>query len=233
MMLAACGGADDPKTCQRIDPFSYDASQCGDKVLEGFHKIGSPDDLKKLAGFTHLDGYLVIEDTDAVCSLAGLEQLRCISGDLTIRNASGLERLDGLAALRHVKGNLRIGDLDAGNPKLSDISGLSNLVTVGGQLWIEGNQRLRSLDGLSALTTVGGFLGIYGNPALTSTAALSALRSVGQGINIASNKSLPTCAAVEVKDRLGDQSPCLPTCIRDNLADACPHEADGCWYRGE
>ena len=234
LLWGACG-QEAATACEPVTeaaPFAYDGGHCGDRVREGFHRVGSRDGLAKLAGYTHLDGFLIIDDVgpDDLTDLRGLEELRCISGDLTIRGARGVQGLDGLEALRQIGGNLTIGDLGAGNSALTGVGALVSLTAVGGHLWVQDNPRLANLDGLSALTTVGGYVGVVGNPALEDARALSGLRNVGGGLNVADNASLPTCEARALGERLRDA--CVPTCVRGNMADGCAHAVQDCWYSG-
>ena len=96
-----------------------------------------------------------------------------MGGDLYIFGNGALTNLDGLANLTSVGGDLYIGVFFNGNPALTNIDGLANLTSVGGDLYIFGNGALTNLDGLANLTSVGGDLYISFNAALTNCQGLA------------------------------------------------------------
>ena len=107
-----------------------------------------------------------------------------VSRDLII-SRSTLVDLDGLSNLVSVGGNLEISDSDG----LGDVDGLSNLVSIGGDLSIGGSDGLGDVDGLSNLVSVGGNLAIVGNEALGDLDGLGGLTSV-EWLAIAYNDGL-------------------------------------------
>src|SRR5690606_24846653 len=94
--------------------------------------------------------------------------------------------LSPLSNLTSVGGNLYISS----NSSLLNLNGLNNLTSVGGNLYIDSNSNLTNLDGLNNLTSVGEFLYIYTNLSLTNLDGLSNLTSVGGFLYIGSNSSL-------------------------------------------
>ena len=93
-------------------------------------------------------GGLWIQDTD-LTNINGLRNLET-ADTLFITDNSELEKSDGLSSLTSVPHYFTIG----GNHKLTDISGLSKLTTVGPLcIWI--NDALTNLDGLHNLVSVG------------------------------------------------------------------------------
>lgn len=102
---------------------------------------------------------LDLSNDDQLGSLAGLERLSAIAGDLTITGA-GLTELAPLAGLTRVGGELSI--LSTGIGGLGD---LASLTTVGA-LTILNNPELTGLTGLSALTRVEGDVDIRSNSRL-------------------------------------------------------------------
>jgi hypothetical protein len=102
----------------------------------------------------------------------------------------------------------------------TDLSELSCLTSVGGDLSIGGNDVLTNLDGLSALTSVGGgHLIVINNPIITNLNGLSGITSVGENLSIYYNYVLPNCEACDLLDQLTS----APTSINvhDNLDDTC------------
>jgi hypothetical protein len=75
------------------------------------------------------------------------------------------------------------------NVALTDLSGLQNITTVGGDVSIGANFALTSLSGLENLTSVGG-LYIGSNTALASLSALTNITSVGGHLYISGSDAL-------------------------------------------
>jgi hypothetical protein len=97
-----------------------------------------------------------------------------------------ISNLNGLSELTSVGGDLWVVNIDL----LTNLDGLRALTSVGGDLIIHNIDLLTNLDGLRALTSVGGEVWIDRNPLLTSLDGLSALTSVGEGLYIWLNASL-------------------------------------------
>src|SRR5690606_2538851 len=108
-----------------------------------------------------------------------------ISGDLYIYG-NDITDLSPLSNLTSVGGNLYIFS----NSSLLNLDGLNNLTSVGGLLDISFNSNLTNLNGLSNLTSVGGYLNIYDNLSLTNLDGLSNLTSLGGYLSISFNSSL-------------------------------------------
>jgi hypothetical protein len=121
-----------------------------------------------------------------------------IEGNVTI-NGEDITNLNGLNVLISIGGNLRI----EGNASLTSLSGLDNLTSVGGNLWISYNDSLSNLTGLEELSYVGGFFEILSNYALTSLNGLEGLISIGEDFYIvgdwdqAGNPSLTSLSGLE------------------------------------
>ena len=98
-----------------------------------------------------------------------------VNGTLLVEG-SDITNLDGLANLTSVGGNVDIRNNDA----LTNLDGLANITSVGELLQIYNNRALTNLDGLANITSVGR-LHIGGNAALTSLDGLANLTSVGGG----------------------------------------------------
>lgn len=82
--------------------------------------------------------------------------------------------LSVLTFLEEVTGNVNIRD----NSDLSNFHGMSNLEIVGGRFYIWGNAALTNLDGLCNLTSVGDFLYVRSNANLANVDGLSSLSFV-------------------------------------------------------
>ena len=108
-----------------------------------------------------------------------------ITGSLTITGAD-IDDLSPLTGLAFVGGNLVL----VSNPMLAELGGLAALVQVGGDLRIQSNAVLASLEGLSALASVGGNLWIRSHAALADLDGLAALTQVGGELLIQTNSAL-------------------------------------------
>src|SRR5690606_21363851 len=72
-----------------------------------------------------------------------------------------------------INGSLFIEDTD-----ISDLSGLNNIETITGDVYITDNQQLTSLNGLTSLETIGGMLYIGFNFNMQDLDGLSSLRTI-------------------------------------------------------
>ena len=133
-------------------------SQCPD--LLKISTAGSIESfLQDYPNCTELPGDLQIGYSQLqLTSIVGLEQITKVNGDVVI-SAPALETLSGLEGLTEIEGDLNIfvwGGNETGNYALKNLDGLSNLVSVGGDIEIQGMKNLESMRGLSSLITVGG-----------------------------------------------------------------------------
>ncbi len=99
------------------------------------------------------------------------------------------------------------GDLVAWNSSLTDLTGLVQLVAVGGNVTIDNNPALVSVTGLENLKTAAG-LWINYNPLLTSLAGLNRLNSLRNDPSIYGNPLLPACWAENVAMQTGRLCAC-------------------------
>lgn len=142
--------------------------------VEGYVMLRSSDlsSLSALSCVSSISETLTIEGT-ALTTLAGLEQLTEIGGDLEIQDNTALSSLEGLEGLRTVGAEVRV----SGNAVIADLRGLSSLERVGetlsfGRCWDDGEGfglicgetgNVASLEGLEQLREVGGGLMLVGN----------------------------------------------------------------------
>ncbi len=112
-------------------------------------------------------------------------------------SGNSIVNLDGLFPVETVIGELRIG-----NTEILDLSGLENLVNVGGDLHIQFNSLLQSLEALHQLQNVGGTLSVVQCDFLQNLSGLNSLTSIGgnfseSGLFIAQNDSLLSLLGLE------------------------------------
>ena len=126
-----------------------------------------------------------------------------IEGDLII-SGDNITHLNGLNVLTTILGTLSIGDVNGGNPALTNLTGLNNLNSIGGFLGIAFNNALTSLSGLEGLTNVGLYLGITYSNALTNLAGLESLNSIGGDLEIYDNSMLTSLSGLNNLISIGD-----------------------------
>jgi|FLOH01.1.fsa_nt_gi hypothetical protein len=105
-----------------------------------------------------------------------------VTGNLILHDGD-ITNLSPLSSLTTVGGDLQIYNIYG----LANLNGLSSLSSVGGNLWFNGNFLLSNLNGLSSLTTVGGDVQIWTNRGLLNLNGLSSLTSVGGKLFIQNN----------------------------------------------
>jgi hypothetical protein len=120
------------------------------EVCEGY-TIRHESDLAEMATCTRVEGSMMI-DVDDMADLRALENVRSVSGTLTIAGCAGLTSLDGLARLKTVENLVVIM-----NPRLQDMEALRGLSGARG-VTIMKNPALRNLEGLEGLTRLDGLV---------------------------------------------------------------------------
>jgi len=118
-----------------------------------------------------LTGDLLI-DTQA--QLDALPTYTEVTGKLRVRGAD-INDLSKLGTIQTVGGNVEILDQ---NDILTSLSGLGNLTTVSGNLWIRNNAALTDISALSSLSEVTGSLYLYGNAVIATLDGLEFLDTV-------------------------------------------------------
>jgi len=132
--------------------------------------------------------FYLLTFTFLLATLGQLALAQTYNGNLTLTSQAQVDAFN----YTMVTGSLTID----GNPDnaITNLNGLSELISVGGNLHIFGNTALASLTGLGALTSVGS-INTFNNPALTSLTGLGALTSVGS-LYIQSNSALTSFAGL-------------------------------------
>jgi len=115
--------------------------------------------------------------------------LLAITGDLLIQSGAfsdAIVDLSPLSNLEEIGGDLKI----VGNVLLEDISQLSGLTRIGGNLNIQGNTKLLYIEGFEGLTSIDGDMIFNDNPISTYVNGFINLQVVGGDITIAINPAL-------------------------------------------
>jgi hypothetical protein len=159
--------------------------------------INGNDSLKSLHGLeslTKIDSTLLIDGNESLYDLSGLDNIASIGGNFEVNHGGDFTEIHGMESLISVGGNFLIGwnsnAIFHGNPQLSNLNGLENLSTVGGDLVIASSDSLNNLIGLENLNYIGGNLRIGGHPALENLTGLDNLISIGGSLRIANNSLL-------------------------------------------
>ena len=127
-----------------------------------------------------------------------------IEGNVFIQG-DNITNLNGLDVLTAIWGDLMIGRLSmGGNNALTSLTGLENLISIGGSLEIEDNDALTSLTGLDNVTSIGGGFDISSNDSLTSLLGLDNVTSIGGNIEIGFNNSLTSLTGLDNLTSIGD-----------------------------
>lgn len=158
------------------------------KIFDGNIQFDSQEDVNNFgsAKYTEVTGFIDFNGFNIdITTLAPLENLTKIGGDLLIRDCNKLTNLNGLQNLSFVGGNIAIGL----NDQLVSIEALKNIKNTIGDLRITDNDLLTSLEGLNNLVTVGDWFKISNNDKLIDISALKSLISIEgdftiQGINL-------------------------------------------------
>jgi len=131
-------------------------------------------------------GELKLTSQDAVDTFAtDYGECDTMPNGLTI-DSNAITQVDGLSNLVTIKGDLKLF-----SSQLSDISGLSNLTTIEGDLRIgDGSEgtALTNLDALSNVTTLGGLL-LFGNDQLEDVDGLSQVTTIAGDVQIGSSST--------------------------------------------
>ena len=110
-----------------------------------------------------------------------------VTGFLGVQGGGDITNLNGLSELVSVGEGLVIFHTDF----LVNVDGLSNLQSIGGNIIISSNRVLQNLNGLSTLTSADGYFEIHDNPFLT-TINLANLSSISNYLDIHENNALTT-----------------------------------------
>jgi hypothetical protein len=172
------------KTQEELNQFPIDNPNCtiieGDLSIDGYwiDDLSPLSNIMEIQGnfthyynaylydFTGMDKLTKIGGTFRVANskieqFIGLENLDSIGGNFELEFNNAAMTLDGLESLKTIGGSLIIGGQAwSGNPYLGNISGLSNLDHVGGDIQIMGSEWLQDLNGLEKIDSVFGSITI-------------------------------------------------------------------------
>ena len=121
-----------------------------------------------------------------------------LRGDISVSGAA-ITNLDGLSVLVSLDGALSIFSTTA----LTSLSGIGSIPSISQSISISGNEALVDLDGLGALTFVGGSLTVSNNPVLVDLSGLETITSIGANLLISNNGALQDLNGFSRLDSVG------------------------------
>jgi hypothetical protein len=139
----------------------------------------------------------------------------CPDGDLQLSSQSEVDQFaTDYAGCTEISGHLEIAGDD-----ITDLSSLSSLVTVGGDLLIEDNNTLTSLTGLHNITSVGADLDIVNNESLTNLSGLDKVTEIGGDLTIEDNPVLTSLTGLENVTTIGEDLDIIGNDLLTSLAE--------------
>ena len=146
-----------------------------------------------LSGGTHaVSGGIYINDNANGCNSQNDILNTIYGGDVTVTTqAEANALLDTLSGKTIINGNLTIGYASGSSRSgITDLTPLSNIVRITGNLIIQQNGQLVNLTDLTHLQTIGGYFYMYNNAQLTTLGDFSVLASIGGYFRVSSNDRL-------------------------------------------
>ncbi len=155
------------------------------------------------SGITNIDGLSQVEIIEGdlnfsgmtdLLNIDGLSNLKTIGGNLSIEAVPNIQNLNGLSSLKTIGGDLQLLGVFDELDLLEDISGLSNLLSIGENIDVNNFEKLESLNGLqNAVTVSNGTLDLFNNSILNDISALSNYDNIVE-IFVQQNPMLSNCA---------------------------------------
>lgn len=145
--------------------------------------------------------YVLSSQSDVAIFAAAFNHCDTLFGNLNILNtANNITDLSPLSFLTYLSGNLSISN----NETLKNLEGLNNLSTVGGELAISYVTNLNSLAALASLDSIGKDFTIFRTDSLKSLNGLEQLSAIGGSFKIQFNLFLQNIVAIEQITSIGN-----------------------------
>ncbi len=113
------------------------------------------------------------------------------NGDLELTTQAEIDNFNYTS----ITGDLTIDEATLSN--ITNLNGLSELTSIGGEFIIYVNRALTNIDGLSSLSSVGESTSIYNNDALPNIDGLINLNFIGGFLSISDNEDLINIDALQ------------------------------------
>ena len=164
-------------------------------------------DLAGLENLNAIGGNLTITDNNNLSTLGGLNQLNSVGG-LGIGGNDFLENMNGLEGLTTIESHLSISFT-----KFTNLTGLNNLTSIGGNFIVLMNFDLLDFEGLNSLSSIGGNFNVgystdamwWGNSSLYNFSGLDNLSSIGGHLHITDNEELNNLNGLEGLTSIGGE----------------------------
>lgn len=168
-------------------------SSSGDSTIDSGNDAGNSE--TEIALGARCEGHYLLTQAS---ELTQIQNCREITGSLTF-NGVVFEELN-LPYLQFIGESLFIHEIQG----LTNLQGLSSLVSVGKHFRVTNCFDLTSLDGLEKLEVVGDELYVTGNPSIVNIDALRGIQEVpGRTLHVSSNASLESIHGLENITRVG------------------------------
>jgi hypothetical protein len=170
-----------------------DESSIGDSTIDAGNDSGTSE--TEVPQGARCEGHYLLTQAS---ELSQIQNCREITGSLTF-NGVVFDELD-LPYLQFIGESLFIHEIQG----LTNLQGLSSLVSVGKHFRVTNCFDLTSLDGLEKLEVVGDELYVTGNPSIINIDALRGIQEVpGRTLHVSSNASLENIHGLENLTRVG------------------------------
>lgn len=155
--------------------------------------------------FNNNSGCNSISEINERCGNCSYDSSSTCTGDIVLTSQEDVDNFVVNYGCTIVDGNILIKDIQAsGNPvDITNLSGLSDITYVSGDLDIENNGVLVDLSGLSNITVIGGDLNIKNNSILTNLSGLSNINAIGGVLNVLRNEALNDLFGISNITKLG------------------------------
>lgn len=155
--------------------------------LEGNHTFSGQSEFNQFSSrnpnCTQIKGNVIIEGD--VNSLSPFSKIKRIEGNFQIRNCKSLTDLSGLKNLETIGGDLFLFQ----NERIKNFKALSSIRSIGG-LKVDINPAFENFEGLEKITNIEGIVFINDNQTLQSFSGLNNLQYIGGALNIRYNFNL-------------------------------------------
>ena len=130
------------------------------------------------------------------------------TGNIVVRTQAEVNALNTtLAGKTRINGNVTIGytgfGLGSSRSDITDLTPLSNMSHITGNLRIERNRSLDSLTDLNTLQSIGGYFNVGSNDDLTDLGDFPALQSIGRYFDVSGNSALTDLGDFPVLQTIG------------------------------
>ena len=172
-------------------------------------------------GTTAVSGGIYINGNAGVCTNQSTLDNTIYRGDVTVTTQTEVNDRS-LASKTIIDGNVTLG-YTSGNSRsnIADLTPLSSVVRITGNLSIQQNGQLVNLTALNSLQSIGGYFSVISNDTLTTFGNFSALQSIGGYFSVISNDTLTTLGKFHALTNIGTgNNVSIPSLseVRDNVS---------------